>query len=220
MSSALRLAVFDCDGTLVDSQHTIVQSMQTAFGAVGLPAPSPAATKHIVGLTLDIAISRLAPEAPASVQSSIVAAFKSAFHDLHAQPGERAPLYPGVRAALDALDAAGYLIGIATGKGQRGLNAILTETGLTRRFVTLQTADRAAGKPAPDMLLQAMAETGAAPADTVMIGDTTYDMEMAGHAGVRAIGVAWGYHPVADLLRAGANTVIDHFAELPDALGV
>lgn len=194
--------------------------MQAAFDATGLSPPSPSAIKHIVGLSLDVAIGRLAPDITASVRMSVVAAFKSAFNELHAQPGERAPLYPGVRAALDALDTAGYLLGIATGKGQSGLQAVLKETGLGQRFVTLQTADRAAGKPAPEMLLQAMAETGAEPADTVMIGDTTYDMEMAANAQVGAIGVAWGYHPVADLLHAGAKTVIDHFVELPDALGI
>ncbi len=220
MSEPLRLAVFDCDGTLVDSQHTIVATMEAAFRAVGLAAPRPADVRHIVGLSLDVAIGRLAPDAPEPVQVEIVAAYRSAFHQRHAEPGDHAPLYPGVGAALDALDAAGYLLGIATGKGRPGLDHVLAENGLTGRFVTLQTADRAAGKPAPDMLFRAMAETGAEAAATVMIGDTTYDMEMAANAGVAAIGVAWGYHPAAALLQAGANTVIDHFKHLPEAVGV
>ncbi len=218
MGEALRLAVFDCDGTLVDSQHTIVATMVTAVAAVGLSTPTPSEIRHIIGLTLNVAVERLTVGASSQVQAAIVEAYKARFRALHALPGKRAPLFPGANAALDALDAVRYLLGIATGKGRPGLDAVLAETGMTQRFVTLQTADRAAGKPAPDMRLRAMAETGVDPMETVMIGDTTYDMEMAGNAGVAAIGVGWGYHPAADLLHAGAKTVIDHFADLPDAL--
>ena len=220
MGESVRLAVFDCDGTLVDSQHTIIDTMGLAFHAVGLTPPEPEAVRHLVGLSLETVIERLAPDQTADQQAAIVAAYRANFHEIHARPGQQAPLFPGAVAALEALEAAGFLLGVATGKGQRGLRAVLTENRLEQRFVTLQTADRAPNKPAPGMLLQAMAETGAEAADTIMVGDTTYDMEMAGNAGVAAIGVAWGYHPVRDLLRAGAKTVIDRFEDLPDALGV
>ena len=124
------------------------------------------------------------------------------------------------RRVLGRLDAAGCLLGVATGRVIPVLRSILAEHGLTRRFITLQTADRNPGKPAPGMLFAAMAAVGAAAADTYMVGDTTYDIQMAVTAGVTPVGVSRGYPPVGELLRAGANTVIDGFAELPRTIGV
>ena len=110
------------------------------------------------------------------------------------------------------------MLGVATGKSFRGLVGTLEKHAVLDRFSTLQTADRARGKPHPEMLLKAMEETGANPASTVMIGDTTFDMEMAVNAGVMAIGVAWGYHETEELERAGAARVIGDFSELPGIL--
>ncbi len=130
----------------------------------------------------------------------------------------REPLYPGVLEALEALEAAGWLMGVATGKSHRGLIATLTGHGLHERFVTLQTADCAASKPDPDMMLRAMDAVGAVPGATVMVGDTTYDMEMARNAGTSAVGVAWGYHDEKHLWAAGAHAVISDFAHLSEAV--
>jgi phosphoglycolate phosphatase len=117
-------------------------------------------------------------------------------------------LYPGIVGCIDSLERRGWLLGVATGKSTRGLTATLNTHGLLHRFCTLQTADVALGKPNPDMLLRAMSETGCEPSSTVMIGDTTFDMEMARNAGTRAVGVGWGYHDVADLRSAGAEIVV------------
>ncbi|MGH7003599.1 MAG: HAD-IA family hydrolase, partial [Alphaproteobacteria bacterium] len=118
------------------------------------------------------------------------------------------PLFPGIRALIEAFEAEGVLLGVATGKGRRGLNITLDQHGLLRHFVTCQTADDAPGKPNPEMLRRAMAATGAEPGKTAMIGDTTYDMLMALSAGTVAIGVAWGYHPPVELHAAGAHAVV------------
>ncbi len=210
----LRLVVFDCDGTLVDSQHTILAAMTAAWRVLGLPDPDPEAVRRIVGLPLEVSIARLVPDQPQAGVARLADAYRHAFFELHARPDLDEPLFPGALEALEALDAAGILLGVATGKGRRGLEATLGRHGLTGRFATLQTGDRARGKPDPEMLLNAMAETGAGATHTVMVGDTAYDMQMAANAGVRAVGVSWGYHGRDELVAAGAAAIIDHFKEL------
>ena len=209
----LRLAVFDCDGTLVDSQHAIVACMREAFSAHGCAAPEDVAIRRVIGLSLDEAVTRLAENgAPAA---RLAEAYREAFFAMRSRPGFHEPLFPGVAAALDALDSAGVLLGIATGKARRGLLATLERHGLAGRFVTLQTADSNPGKPNPAMVLRAMAATGADPDRTVVVGDTSFDMEMARRAGARAVGVAWGYHAGPDLEAAGAERVVERCEELP-----
>ena len=214
-----RLAVFDCDGTLADSQANICRAMETAYAGAGLVAPPRDAIRGIVGLSLVEAVAALAPEADAALHHRLAADYKAAFQHLRAA-GELAhePLYDGLVAALDALAADGWLLGVATGKSDRGLALLLAHHGLTDRFVTLQTADRHPSKPHPSMLEQAMAEAGAAPHMTVMIGDTSYDMAMARAAGARAIGVTWGYHDEAVLRAAGAQAIVHACADLPALL--
>lgn len=214
----LRLAVFDCDGTLVDSQHLILQAMGAAFTALGCEPPAAASVRRVIGLSLAECIDRLAPDESPERRRHLVEAYKEAFFTLRRQPSYHEPLFPGAIEALEALTAAGFLLGVATGKARRGLAAVLEHHGLGRFFHTLQTADDGPGKPHPSMLLRAMAETGAAPADTVMIGDTTFDMTMARGASVAAIGVVWGYHEPAELAAAGAHVLIDSFAELEQVL--
>ena len=124
------------------------------------------------------------------------------------------PLYDGMAALIERLAEAGWLLGVATGKSDRGLHACLDTHGIKHRFVTLQTADRHPSKPHPAMLEEALAEAGAEAANAVMIGDTTFDIEMARNAGVRAIGVAWGYHEPRELLEAGAIAVAETMDEL------
>lgn len=199
-----RLAIFDCDGTLVDSIAPIAAAMSVAFVEAGLPAPSRAAVREIVGLSVPQAVAALAPAADAD---AIAATYKTAFRDARAAGRVEEPLYDGIVAVLDAFAAAGWLLGIATGKSDRGLAHCLATHGLADRFVTLQTADRHPSKPHPAMLAAALGDTDATASISVMIGDTAFDMAMARAAGVRAIGVGWGYHAPARLRDAGAACV-------------
>ena len=215
---AIRLAVFDCDGTLVDSQHSIVAAMHAACAAHQLDEPSAELVRRVVGLHLLEAIRVLWPACAEDTLIRIQASYIAAFRDLRAQGLVNDPLYPGARETIEHLDASGWILGVATGKSHRGLMATLDRHAMTSRFVTFQTSDRAAGKPHPEMLHKAMAEAGAEPAATVMIGDTTFDMEMARAARTRAVGVAWGYHGADELRAAGAELIVSDFAELPPAL--
>lgn len=215
----LRLAVFDCDGTLVDSQANICRAMEAAYAGAGLPPPPRVAIRGIVGLSLVEAVAVLAPDAPPALHEQLAEDYKAAFRAMRAAGElEVEPLYDGLVAALDTLSAAGWLLGVATGKSDRGLAHVLAHHGLAGRFVTLQTADRHPSKPHPSMLHEAMAQAGTDPHMTAMIGDTSYDMEMARAAGVRAVGVTWGYHDAAQLWAAGADAVIHDYADVPGAL--
>jgi len=210
-----RLIMFDCDGTLVDSQYVIIDSMQAAFRARGVPPPAPDAVKRIVGLSLPQAIGQLHGEADAASIESLVAAYKECFLELRASPDLHEPLFADVVETLTLLEETGYVLGIATGKSRRGLSAILETHSLAKHFVTLQTADDAPSKPHPGMLERAMTETGMEKDETVLVGDTVFDMEMALNAGAGAFGVAWGYHDVAELKAAGAHLVLDQLCDLP-----
>ena len=216
----VRLAVFDCDGTLVDSQHAIVAAMQAAWRAFGLsdPAPAAAAVRRVVGLPLVRAIATLLPEAGPDDHVALSRHYKRAFGALRQGDDYREPLFEGAVAALDALAAAEFVLAIATGKSRKGLDASLERHGLAGRFATLQTGDEGPGKPDPAMLLRAMAETGAEAATTVMIGDTVFDIEMAVSAAAVPVGVGWGYHESGELRAAGAAAIVETFAELPATL--
>lgn len=214
------LILFDCDGTLVDSQDTIVSGMEAAFAAVDLPPPPRAACLGIVGLSLEVAIDRLVKDEQRHLVQRMADAYRDAKIAERAAGGGHDPLYPGARAAIDALNAReDVLLGVATGKALRGVTHMVEVHGLHERFVTVQTADRAPSKPHPGMILQAMEETGATPEKTVMIGDTSYDMAMARNAGVTGIGVSWGYHAKPLLSEAGAAIIVDDYAELVPELG-
>lgn len=212
----IRLAVFDCDGTLVDSQANICVAMEEAFDVAGLAPPPRAAIRRIVGLSLVEAMQALLPQADGALHIAMAQDYKAAFHKLRGS-GAMAdePLFDGMIDALDTLAAAGWTFGVATGKSDRGLGHILAHHGIADRFVTLQTADRHPSKPHPAMIEAAMAEAGAKPDATVMIGDTSFDMAMARAAGTRAIGVGWGYHPPHELVAAGAHAIADLVADLP-----
>lgn len=212
------LVVFDCDGTLVDSQRAIVACMNAAFAAVGADAPDPASVRRVIGLPLATCVAQIAPELGEPAHGRIVEAYKEQFFVLRQREDHDEPLYDGAAALLDRLDERGILMGVATGKGRRGLLAVLERHGLQSRFVTLQTGDVPPGKPHPAMLQRAMADAGVDAAATVMIGDTSFDMQMARAAGVRAIGVTWGYHEPAALLQAGAMTLAEDFPALERAL--
>ncbi|GLV27747.1 haloacid dehalogenase [Sphingobium sp. TomTYG75] len=202
-----RLAVFDCDGTLVDSQHSICAAMTLAFEGEKLTAPDRNTILSVVGLSLPLAIARLLPEAEADFHDHLSESYKRAFQQMRRDNAVSEPLYPGIAELIREMDADGWLLGVATGKSDRGLTLCLAHHGIDAHFVTLQTADRHPSKPHPSMLLTAMAEAGASPETTVMIGDTSYDIDMALSAGTRALGVGWGYHLPADLIAAGAHAV-------------
>jgi phosphoglycolate phosphatase len=208
-----RLFLFDCDGTLVDSQHNIISAMGVAWARHDLPAPLAADVRRIVGLTLEVAIARLLPQHDDATHR----AYREIVHDLrvnNAQGTAEEPLFPGIRELIETLAAPEVFLGVATGKNLRGLEHTLEVHGLRDRFHTLQTADRCRSKPDPEMVLKAMAETGMEAAATVVIGDTSFDMEMARSAGATAIGVAWGYHETVELTKAGAHAIIHQPTDL------
>ena len=218
MSAPLKLAVFDCDGTLVDSQHRIGTAMSRAFARRGHPEPDFFQVRRVVGLSVTEAVARLLPDAAPDEHVLTGELYKAAFFEMRAAGEHEEPLYPGVLEALAEIEDMGFVLGVATGKSMRGLRAVLERHGLENRFVTLQTADLAPGKPHPGMLLQAMAEAGARPEQTCMIGDTVFDIEMGCNAGVMPVGVAWGYHEPHELTGAGAVAVAQAYPDLPALL--
>ena len=211
-----RLALFDCDGTLVDSQASICLAMEECFGRAGLAPPPRERTRRVVGLSLVEAMRALLPDGGPELHAALADDYKTAFQRLRCGGLADEPLYEGIAELLDALEEGGWLLGVATGKSDRGLAFCLDRHGLASRFVTLQTADRHPSKPHPSMIEAALAETGAAPHLSLMIGDTSYDMAMAKAAGVTAIGVAWGYHEPRELIEAGADHLVEGPAEIAE----
>lgn len=218
MNAPLRLALFDCDGTLVDSQFAIVDAMTVAWDQHGLGVPDPMRVRRMVGLSLVEAVGLLLPALTVADHTAIAESYKNAFAASRSRGDVYEPLFPGIVETLAALDSAGVLLGVATGKSRRGLDAVLKGHGLLDRFVTLQTADAAPGKPNPHMVQRALAESGAAAAGTVVIGDTIYDIQMARNARVASVGVSWGYHAVAELEAAGADRIVHGGHEVADAV--
>jgi phosphoglycolate phosphatase len=208
------LVVFDVDGTLVDTQVSIIDGFVGGFEAAGLTPPSAEAIRHGVGLSMDIAVSRLLPDAGPDLVRRVALLCREAVWALRQRPDYEEPLYPGALAALDRLAARGVVLGIATGKGHRGLRLFLERHGLVGRFAAMQTADDAASKPSPEMLLNIMAATGIGRTRAMMVGDTSFDMAMARAAGMIGLGVGWGYHAPAELTMAGTKRVLGHFDEL------
>jgi phosphoglycolate phosphatase len=213
-STPNKLALFDCDGTLVDSQHNICMCMEDAFSRSGLAAPGRLDIRRVVGLSLFQAVQMLLPDGDEVLLTQLAEDYKTAFQRLRGKGLVEEPLYEGIVAALDALAADNWLLGVATGKSDRGLAHCLRAHSLEDRFITLQTADRHPSKPHPSMVREAMAEAGANPSTTIMIGDTSFDMAMGVAAGTRSLGVDWGYHQPLELRAAGAYHVASHPVEL------
>lgn len=211
----MKLAIFDVDGTLVDSQAMIAASLTAAFAAEGLAVPERSRMMSIVGLSLVDAMAALAPDHEATRHERLAAAYKEAFWQHRAQGQHTETLFPGAEALLAKLRARGDVaLGIATGKSRRGVAHLIEKHGWEDWFATVQTSDDHPSKPHPSMIVTALAETGLRPAAAIMIGDTSFDIAMARAADVGAAGVSWGNHPVAELTTAGAHTISNDFKEL------
>jgi phosphoglycolate phosphatase len=213
-----RLAIFDCDGTLVDSGATIHRALSAAFALHRLPLPSPERSRKIIGLSLTEAMAALLPDAPQEQHLALAGDYKRAFWELRAAGEVEEPLFDGVLELLDALENDGWLLAVATGKSDRGLSHCLESHRIHARFVSLQTADRHPSKPHPSMVRQAIADAGAAPETSIVVGDTSFDMAMAVNAGASGIGAGWGYHQAEELIEAGALAVAERPLEMLDLI--
>jgi phosphoglycolate phosphatase len=219
MAKSLKLVIFDCDGTLVDSQHMILAAMTRAYEAHAIPLPAREVLLSVIGLSLTEAFTKLGNGDARFPVASLAEHYRDAFHAMRAPGAPVEPLYPGAADAVRVLARrADVVLGIATGKSQRGVRLVLGHHGLLDHFITIKTADDAPSKPDPGMVLGAMREAGVAAADTIVVGDTVYDIAMARAAGAAGLGVTWGYHPAAALSEAGALKVIDAFPTLVPAL--
>ena len=204
------LIVFDWDGTLIDSAGAIVAAMQAACRDLGQPEPTRERASHVIGLGLRDALAIVAPDLPESDYGCLVDRYR--FHFLARDAN--LPLFDGVREMLADLEANGHMLAIATGKSHAGLQRALEQTGIKRHFVATRCADRCAPKPAPDMLNELMSELSGRPESTLMIGDTSHDLEMAANAGVPAVAVSYGAHPREKLVPFAPRALVDRTEEL------
>jgi phosphoglycolate phosphatase len=204
-----RLAVFDCDGTLVDSGAPIYAALKTCLEQNGIPVPPPSVSRRVIGLSLTEAMAALLPKESGDRHAQLADDYRRAFTDLRASGDVEEPLFDGVLDLLDALEGDGWLLAVATGKSVRGLKHCLDRHDIHARFVSLQTADRHPSKPHPSMVEQAIADAGASAQTTIVVGDTSFDMAMAANAGAVGMGAGWGYHEPQELIEAGAIAVAE-----------
>jgi phosphoglycolate phosphatase len=215
----LRLAIWDVDGTLVDSRAVIQACMEAAFRETGLPPPDYDATRRIVGLSLVAGIAQLAPpDIGAARLEFLVDAYRQTFTRLRADPALHEPMYDGALDVLDRLKQDGWLLAIATGKTHRGLDGLFAKHPIRSYFDTVWCADDGPGKPHPFMVEQSMRALGCAPSQSLMIGDAIHDIAMGRAAGVRSLGVSWGFGRADELHEAGADEVHHEFSTLTDSL--
>jgi phosphoglycolate phosphatase len=213
-----KLAIFDCDGTLVDSGATIYAALKQTFEDRQIRVPAPEAARRVIGLSLTEAMAELVSEASPEDHVELAEHYKRSFMALRVAGQVEEPLFEGVLDLLDKLEEDDWLLAVATGKSDRGLKHCLELHDIHGRFISLQTADRHPSKPHPSMVLQAIADAGAAPETTIVIGDTSFDMAMAVAAGVRGIGVDWGYHHADELIAAGAIAVAEEPLDILDLM--
>ena len=214
-----RLAIFDCDGTLVDSGATIYAALKASMEQNGYEAPPVSVSRRVIGLSLTEAMAALLPESSSEQHVQLAEDYKRAFMALRTAGQVDEPLFDGVLELLDALEAGGWLLAVATGKSDRGLKHCLEQHDIHARFVSLQTADRHPSKPHPSMVEQAIAEAGATPRSSIVVGDTSFDMAMAVAAGAAGIGAGWGYHEPEELIEAGAVAVATQPLDVLNVIG-
>lgn len=207
----IKLAIFDVDGTLVDSGMTIHRALEESLDAHGHACPPRKEAQKVIGLSLTEAMAQLVPHGD---HRALAETYKNAFVELRQKGEAEEHLYAGVEAMLDAFEADGWLLGMATGKSDRGLQHLIEQHGWEGRFVSRHTADRHPSKPDPSMVLANLTDAGAEATNAVMIGDTGFDMAMAVNAGVSAIGVDWGYHDDDELTLSGASVIARRPEEL------
>lgn len=208
---SFKLIVFDWDGTLMDSEARIVACIQSAFADIGEIPPPREIAREVIGLGLEEAMTMLWPDGDVQQRRELVDRYR--FHFLAGSESESS-LFPGVRELLQDLNESGLLLAVATGKSRRGLEAALNCTGLRGQFHATRCADETFSKPHPEMLFQVMDELRADRSETLMIGDTEYDMEMARNAGVAALAVAYGVHHPERLLRHQPLDCLEDFQDL------
>ena len=213
-----RLAIFDCDGTLVDSGAPIYAALSASLEQNGFAVPAPSVSRRVIGLSLVEAMRALLPDASPQQHLQLAEDYKRAFMALRAAGDVDEPLFDGVLELLDALEDDGWLLAVATGKSERGLRHCLEQHRIQARFVSLQTADRHPSKPHRSMVDQAIADASAAAETTIVVGDTSFDMAMAANAGAAGIGAGWGYHDAEELIAAGAVAVAEQPLEVLDLI--
>ncbi|MFC4625188.1 HAD-IA family hydrolase [Daeguia caeni] len=205
----MKLVLFDCDGTLVDSGDTIHRCMVESFIDAGLTPPEKQATHSIIGLSLPLAIARLLGREPDEQAHWLAQRYKENFVRMRQSPDFSEPLYDGILPLLQQLAGRDdVLLGIVTGKSHRGVRSIFEHHGIGRHFSVVRTADDCPSKPHPAMVLESCSEMGIEPARTIVVGDAIYDMQMARAAGALATGVSWGYHDDVALVEAGARHIL------------
>ena len=215
----LKLAIWDMDGTIVDSREVIQTAMVRAFQNCGLPHPEYDDTRRIVGLGLVEACAKLAPPDLSQERlMELVDAYKSAFILRRTEPEFKEPLYDGAIGTLEALRDEGWLIAMATGKSHRGIRAVFDMHPLEPFFDTIWCADDGPGKPHPFMVEQAMGALGTEPHQTLMIGDATFDILMGRAVGVHTMGVSWGFGAAHELEEVGAHEIHHEFDTLRKSL--
>lgn len=216
--SDLALIILDLDGTLVDSRALIIQGITVAAKEVGVAAPTDDAIGGIIGLSLERALATLFPDESEQQRALLLEAYRTEALRNRADPNDPESLFPGTYEFVSDLRESGYLLGIATGKAKRGALHFCDRYGMQGWFDTIQTPDTNPSKPHPGMIESALQETGVSRSRTVMVGDTTYDLEMARNAGVFGVGVSWGNHSVRDLEDAGADHIVRHMSGLTQVI--
>lgn len=206
-----KMVVFDWDGTLMDSAAKIVNCFRSAARDVGAPVPAPEAVRGIIGLGLNEALDTLFPGTGEGVRRRLTESYREHFLE---RDGTRTALFPGVAEGLATLREDDYLLAIATGKARRGLDRVLDETGIRHLFAASRCVDEAQSKPHPQMLRDLLAETGIGAGDALMVGDTTFDLQMAAAADMDALAVSYGAHPVEPLLAENPRGCLEEFEEV------
>lgn len=206
--------VFDWDGTLMDSTHSIVSSIQGACRDLALPVPTDQEARWVIGLSLDSALYRVVPDLTAEQFPLFLDRYRAHFH----QRDTQLRLFHGVPELLQGLKQQNVLLGVATGKSRVGLDRMLAAQQWQQHFDITRCADESFGKPHPGMLMDIMQALGLDPEQVVMVGDTTHDVQMAHNAGIDSLAVSYGAHDKPTLAESHPTAMLDSVGEMRDWL--